>query len=169
MAVGELNWIGAHAQQAGAIPPQLTIDEALMAVTTASARPTERTEITKKLWRGKRSIAEARQFVRGAFSDLGLSNLSDDGALVVSELVTNVVRHTRTKAIVITLTQPKPGWVRVAVTDKSHAMPKPRTASKNDTTGRGLAVVAAFSARWGVDELTDGKRVWVEWCTGDEQ
>ncbi|WP_338060942.1 ATP-binding protein, partial [Streptomyces niveiscabiei] len=98
-----------------------------------------------------------------------LSNLSDDGALVVSELVTNVVRHTRTKAIVIAVTQSEPGWVRVAVTDKSHAMPKPRTASKNDTTGRGLAVVAAFSTRWGIDELADTKRVWAEWRTGAEQ
>jgi two-component sensor histidine kinase len=52
--------------------------------------------------------------------------------------------------------------VRIEVRDSSNARPRARPGSGTATTGRGVALVAALCARWGVDDLNPGKSVWAE-------
>ncbi|MFE4669392.1 ATP-binding protein [Streptomyces sp. NPDC056716] len=52
--------------------------------------------------------------------------------------------------------------VRVAVTDRSKALPEPAFPSDDEAHGRGLAIIDAVSREWGVEPLNWGKRVWVD-------
>jgi anti-sigma regulatory factor (Ser/Thr protein kinase) len=112
------------------------------------------------------SAATARSLVRVAFGVWGLDDLADDGALIVSELVGNAVRHARSSAIRVTVTQPTPGLVRIGVVDRSQVFPilrNPDDADEDeDAGGRGLWLVDAMTHRWGTDVLPWGKRVWAE-------
>jgi len=82
-----------------------------------------------------------------------------DVVLVASELVGNAVVHTDSGDLDI-------GWtveataVTVWVSDASPVIPEQRVADAADTSGRGLAIVAAVAAEWGVEPLGTGKRVW---------
>jgi two-component sensor histidine kinase len=92
-----------------------------------------------------------------------------DAVAVLAELVGNAVRHA----------EPLPGGViRVAwrllstaeaevvgirVTDGGGpAAPLIRTVSMDATDGRGLSIVAALAARWGVERDGLGQSVWAE-------
>lgn len=106
------------------------------------------------------SAAEAREIVTTQCAQWGFSNLCDDVALVVTELVANAVRHAGTE-IKISLTQLDHG-VRLEVRDGSTRPLRPRAALSSDEGGRGLLLVDALSHRYGVLGEPDGKRVWVE-------
>lgn len=130
---------------------------------TASAHPTGHPGYTETLPCEEASASAARRLVRTALDTWGLGVLADDSCVIVSELVTNSLDHTRSRNIRVTVSRPTPGWVRVAVVDKApRTLPEMRTASASDTGGRGLVVVEALSDRWGTDLLGWGKRVWAE-------
>jgi anti-sigma regulatory factor (Ser/Thr protein kinase) len=91
--------------------------------------------------------------------------LAGDAELLLSELVGNAVRHAR----------PLPGGVvRVAwevatrevvlrVTDGGSAnghRPHESVVGTDSVSGRGLAIVAALAARWGVEATGGGQSVW---------
>ncbi|HEY5874406.1 MAG TPA: ATP-binding protein [Ilumatobacteraceae bacterium] len=79
--------------------------------------------------------------------------------LVVSELVTNAIRHAGGHGalrLVVGL-----DGVRIQVDDHQPRL-RPRSTDVNQNGGRGLALVAAISARWGVVTRHDGKTVWAE-------
>ncbi|MER6052269.1 ATP-binding protein [Streptomyces sp. NPDC001793] len=100
--------------------------------------------------------------MRTALAAWGLHSVMENGALVVTELVANAARHTRTRAVRVTITRPAGELVRIAVVDKSKRVPEFRVTSAGDEFGRGLAIVDALSCRWGYDPLPWGKRVWAE-------
>lgn len=79
-------------------------------------------------------------------------------AIVVSELVTNAVRHGG-GAVQFTV-QSHDGRVVLCVADGSTVVPRRR--DPDDAGGRGLAVIEALSTRWGVRDHQGGKQVWVE-------
>ncbi|TDC34968.1 ATP-binding protein [Micromonospora sp. KC213] len=79
-------------------------------------------------------------------------------AVVVSELVTNAVRHG--EGCVAFTIEAHEGRVVLCVADGSSVVPRRREA--DGTGGRGLAVIEALSARWGVRDHQGGKQVWVE-------
>jgi len=108
------------------------------------------------------SARRARALVTTALSVWHLEALTDAGALVVTELIANCVRHTDCRAVRVTITRTTPGRVRIAVTDKSTAEPVARTAAGTDEHGRGLAVVAALAEGAGTDTFTWGKRIWAD-------
>jgi anti-sigma regulatory factor (Ser/Thr protein kinase) len=90
--------------------------------------------------------------------------LLDDLRLLISELVSNSVRHSgagpdaRVCLEVVTL----PGGVRVEVTDPGRGFtPRPRSGSRDEPGGWGLHLVERIAARWGV-EGDAGTRVWFE-------
>lgn len=130
---------------------------------TATARPT-RTEhpgYTQTLPCTARSVVPARSLVRTALEVWRLEHLADTGALIVTELVSNSVTHTRTYSIRVTVSRPGETFVRIAVTDNSKSIPMLRTMTGDqEETGRGLAIVDALTWRWGTDLLPGGKRVW---------
>ncbi|MEH1129626.1 ATP-binding protein [Micromonospora sp. CPCC 206061] len=82
-----------------------------------------------------------------------------DGArVVVSELISNAVRHGN--GCVELRVQAHGDRVIVSAADGSSVVPRRRRA--DDAGGRGLAVIEAFAPRWGVEDHEGGKRVWVE-------
>lgn len=107
------------------------------------------------------SVKTARDVTRSTLSDWGLSELSDDAALVVSELVTNAVRYTRGhKDITLLLMRVAP-HVLLAVADPSDEAPTRKEPDFISENGRGLYIVETYSQCWGWDPLEDGgKAVW---------
>jgi anti-sigma regulatory factor (Ser/Thr protein kinase) len=86
----------------------------------------------------------------------------DDAALLVSELVSNVVDHAQTEAL-LTLELVLAGdWLRISVADGSAIRPVVRELRTERPRGRGLQLVEAIAARWGVEDHQGGKRIWFE-------
>ena len=105
--------------------------------------------------------ARARHFVTWTLQSWGRADLVEDAAVVASELATTAVLHARTDFTIAVFTRGD-GRVRVAVRDASHALPRPRVATPLEGSGRGLTLIEAISAVWGVDVLPDGKIVWAQ-------
>jgi anti-sigma regulatory factor (Ser/Thr protein kinase) len=81
-------------------------------------------------------------------------------ALVVTELVTNSVKHAGASP---ELTLDWDGAVlRIEVYDDGAGRPVKRRADATSSSGRGLALVEAVADRWGVIERQEGKVVWAE-------
>jgi anti-sigma regulatory factor (Ser/Thr protein kinase) len=88
------------------------------------------------------------------------ADLLDTAQLLLTELLSNALRHSETPILVAAgLTD---GRLRVEVTDTGHRMPKVRQAGPGETAGRGLQLVESLSSSWGVTPLEHGKRVWFE-------
>jgi anti-sigma regulatory factor (Ser/Thr protein kinase) len=104
--------------------------------------------------------AAARRVAR-AFA--GGNEHGDAIVLLVSELVTNVVVHTDSD-VALQLGQ-FDDHVRVDVSDRGSGSVTMREA--DGAGGRGLRLVEALAARWGVDVDQDGKTVWFEVEAGD--
>jgi anti-sigma regulatory factor (Ser/Thr protein kinase) len=82
-----------------------------------------------------------------------------DAAMVVTELVANAVDHAHTPS---TLTVGLDGrGLSIAVRDGNAAQgPRPRPVDPTARRGRGLQMVEALAASWGVTVHPDGKTVW---------
>lgn len=91
-----------------------------------------------------------------------------DVHLVVTELVTNVLRHAARATgglsiFDIVLDLLADSAVRVLVYDTSPRMPVLRTATADNESSRGLLVVSALSRGWGAFPLAaGGKAVWAD-------
>ncbi|WP_184540815.1 ATP-binding protein [Streptosporangium becharense] len=113
------------------------------------------------------SVRTARDVTRSTLRGWGLAELSDDAALVVSELVTNAVRYAlcssaqgESAPITLVLLHLSP-HVLLAVTDPSDEVPTPKEPDFVSEHGRGLYIVETYSQRWGWDHLNrGGKAVW---------
>ncbi|MET0907851.1 MAG: GAF domain-containing protein [Ilumatobacteraceae bacterium] len=85
--------------------------------------------------------------------------LSGDAQLIVSELVTNAVRHGRSSS---TLTASSGGGVlRIEVHDQAPTLAA-ITPSVDGSSGHGLAIVQRLSHSWGCVAHDSGKMVWSE-------
>ncbi|MBV9097552.1 MAG: SpoIIE family protein phosphatase [Frankiaceae bacterium] len=106
------------------------------------------------------AIPRARRFAVNALDDQPQAVI-DDAALIVTELLTNAVLHGEPP--VILRVRHLDDRVRIEVEDGGRKMPVTVRHSTEAMTGRGLPLVAALSAAWGVDALHDGgKAVWAE-------
>jgi len=91
--------------------------------------------------------------------------LVHEARLVASELAANAVRHARTQ-FSITIER-RDGEVTISVRDWSSEQPVPEVPVMLATGGRGLMLVDALSAMWGVTVKADGgKSVWARFRTG---
>jgi len=108
------------------------------------------------------SVAKARRWSQDVVEHFGDAELADTMALLVSELVSNVVLHARTPCSLSILDDGK--RIRVEVQDGSDRMPG--TDIRTDPlaqSGRGMILVDGLSAAHGVDrQPLGGKRVWFE-------
>jgi anti-sigma regulatory factor (Ser/Thr protein kinase) len=101
----------------------------------------------------------ARQRARALCLGTAAPTLVEDVELVVSELVTNAMRH-GVGEITMHL-EIAPDRVVVGVRDEGDGRPSPRQPELSDLNGRGLAMVALLAADWGVrPEPHGGKVVW---------
>jgi anti-sigma regulatory factor (Ser/Thr protein kinase) len=109
-----------------------------------------------------RSVARARRLTGSTLSTWGLAEeeLLGIAGLLVSELVTNAVRHADGGEIEIVLRQAS-DCVWLEVGDPNSRAPLIRNASPDDEGGRGLALVNALSGDWGSRTTPGGKVVWV--------
>ncbi|MER6924051.1 ATP-binding SpoIIE family protein phosphatase, partial [Streptomyces spiralis] len=104
-------------------------------------------------------VSAAREAVARQLTDWGLDELVFTTELIVSELVTNAVRHAG-GPIGLWLIR---GDVLVCeVTDPSSTQPRLRRARWTDEGGRGLFLVAQLSLRWGSRYGRAGKTIWSE-------
>jgi anti-sigma regulatory factor (Ser/Thr protein kinase) len=107
------------------------------------------------------SVALSRRFVRAVLDDWGLTALLDEALLLTSEVVTNALLHAGTARALLEVHRLADG-VRVEVTDRNPALPRVRRFSSSSGTGRGMALVEAWSRSWGTLPSPPGKTVWFE-------
>ncbi|MEY9969137.1 anti-sigma regulatory factor (Ser/Thr protein kinase) [Streptacidiphilus sp. MAP12-16] len=109
-------------------------------------------------------VREARRHIAGLLRGSPFEASLDDAVLLVSELVSNAVLHTRSGGaegrFVVELAHPGE-MVRIMVHDQgSHRVPTMRPGSGEG--GRGLGLVDALADRWGAYGGHDGRCVWFE-------
>ncbi|MGC5344092.1 ATP-binding protein [Streptomyces sp. DT171] len=110
------------------------------------------------------SVGRARRLLAHHLEEWDLVHLADTAELVVSELVTNAVRHAGRPGgrLILTRFERVEGGVRIEVHDANDEEPSLRQVSPNEEAGRGLALVDAFTGGcWGVSDRDGlGKCVW---------
>ncbi|MET9296535.1 ATP-binding protein [Streptomyces sp. NPDC003077] len=112
------------------------------------------------------SVPEARRRVLSVLNEWGAAqHVRDDVELVVSELFTNAVCHSRSERIGCELTVVG-AHVRVEISDQGRgtSMPRVQPGSLDKEGGRGLFLVGALSENWGVRAGDDsaGRVVWAD-------
>ncbi|MCX5371926.1 SpoIIE family protein phosphatase [Streptomyces sp. NBC_00103] len=105
-------------------------------------------------------VGLARAVVREQLRDWGLAKSADAAALMVSELVTNAVRHARRSPVALRLV--RGDTLLCEVEDDDHELPTLLSAGPGDEAGRGLRVVSVLAREWGTSRTGAGKSVWFE-------
>ncbi|MER5462376.1 ATP-binding protein [Streptomyces sp. NPDC002668] len=104
-------------------------------------------------------VGRLRRIGAAKLNHWGLSALVDNAQLLISELVTNALKHGTGPEIVFRFIVGT-DVVVLEVDDGSPGRPRIREAGPAEESGRGMLLVAAISASWGVSE--DEARTW---CT----
>jgi anti-sigma regulatory factor (Ser/Thr protein kinase) len=108
-----------------------------------------------------RSVALLRRYAVDRCLDMGWGEHSDIVALLVSEAAGNAVLHAYGPHVAVLVVEKGPR-LRIEVQDGSRAVPLQRRAGERAEDGRGLLLIEAMSAAWGVDPQPAGKTVWFE-------
>jgi anti-sigma regulatory factor (Ser/Thr protein kinase) len=116
------------------------------------------------------AVPSARAHLRQVLWEWGQAELGQDAGVVVSELVTNAVTASaelrpEVAPVMVWLGTDRRS-VLVAVADASPQRPMRLNLGPDADGGRGLALVEAFSSRWGWHPVTMAtlvKVVWAEW------
>ncbi|WP_406005926.1 SpoIIE family protein phosphatase [Streptomyces sp. NBC_00637] len=105
-------------------------------------------------------VGRARAVVREQLHAWGLAKQAEAAELMVSELVTNAVRHSRRSPVAVRLVRGE--TLLCEVEDDDHELPTLLSAGPGDDAGRGLRVVSALAREWGTSRTAAGKSVWFE-------
>ncbi|MGX1885035.1 SpoIIE family protein phosphatase [Streptomyces sp. NPDC055287] len=106
------------------------------------------------------AVAHARAVATKKVGEWGLEQLSFTTELVVSELVTNAIRHAPSGPIQLRLIRDR--TLICEVSDSGHTSPHLRHAGSDDEGGRGLFLVAQMTRHWGTRYTSTGKTIWAE-------
>ncbi|WP_325065094.1 ATP-binding protein [Streptomyces apocyni] len=132
-----------------------------------SASLNQEREVEWRLSRHARSVGLARALLREQARSWKLSDeVTDTAEFLLSELLTNAYRHGA-------VPKGREIWARCAleddrirmeVSDANLTLPEPQEAAPDDTSGRGLALVAALADAWAAEPRVCGigKTVWFE-------
>jgi anti-sigma regulatory factor (Ser/Thr protein kinase) len=106
------------------------------------------------------SVPAARRWTCQRLTRLGVDeSTAQAAALLVSELATNAVLHTRAARFTVCLDAAHD--IEIAVLDHDPAHPPcTRATGDEELSGRGLVLVQALSDGWGVATTGGGKVVW---------
>ena len=168
----DARWLSLAAEMAG-----LTSGSWLSSPDPASTSPGTLPRVaTRTLGPDTGSVRAARDFTIVTLQRWGIAERSQDIAIVVSELLTNALRHAMlgsgdsrpsrlTRPIRLGLLQPG-SCVLCAVADPSRAAPVPQTRGSFAETGRGLQIIRALSDQWGFAPSDPGKVVWAMFSRG---
>jgi len=105
-------------------------------------------------------VGRARAAVREQLHEWGLGRLADTTEHMVSELVTNAVRHSHSRPVELRLVRGE--TLLCEVDDDDHELPTLRNAGADDEFGRGLRIVSTLAREWGASRTNAGKTVWFE-------
>ncbi|CAL9502185.1 ATP-binding SpoIIE family protein phosphatase [Streptomyces pilosus] len=125
--------------------------------------PVRRTMLTVAQAEPER-IAVARHQLRELLHDWSSADQVDSAVLLLSEVLTNVLVHTDTDALLLAeVTDGGDGRrIRVEVTDGGDDLPHRRRPGELASSGRGLVLVQLLAHTWGVDPRGEGKTIWFE-------
>ena len=104
-------------------------------------------------------VAEVRARAARQVSRWGLDELAFTAELLVSELVTNAIRHAQPP---LQLRMILDGALICEVSDGSSTAPHLRRADLYDEGGRGLLLVAHVAEGWGSRHTRSGKTIWAQ-------
>lgn len=104
------------------------------------------------------SVPEGRAFLHKALTSWNCTQRADDALLLLSETLTNAVQHSE-GPIGLHLHRTATD-LTVEVSDPSPQLPQPRVAVEEAESGRGLILVRALAAGWGVRPTDEGKTTW---------
>ncbi|EME98820.1 SpoIIE family protein phosphatase [Streptomyces mobaraensis NBRC 13819 = DSM 40847] len=141
-----------------ALLPERPADDVALLLARTRALDADRVS-TWELTDHPASVADARKRVADQLAAWGLEELAFTTELVVSELVTNAIRHA---APPIRLRLIRDGALICEVSDGSSTSPRMRRARAFDEGGRGLLLVAQLCRRWGTRFTSGGKTIWAE-------
>ncbi|MEU9184285.1 SpoIIE family protein phosphatase [Streptomyces sp. NPDC048484] len=105
-------------------------------------------------------VGRARAVVREQLHVWGLASLTEVTELLVSELVTNAVRHSHSRPIDLRLV--RGDTLLCEVDDDDHTLPTLLSAGPLDDAGRGMRLVSTLAREWGTSRTNSGKTVWFE-------
>ena len=108
------------------------------------------------------SVRLSRYATRAVLTAWQLAHVDEAATLLVSELVTNAVRHARGIDVVTVNLHAGRTWLRIEVQDTDRHWPQPRIPDGFDESGFGFILVDALASNWGVRETEAGKAVWAE-------
>ena len=108
------------------------------------------------------SVRLARHAAHVVLSAWQLDYMKETAVLIVSELVTNAVRHARETDLVEVDLHVTQTCLRIEIQDSARLWPQPRIPGGFEESGFGFVLVDALAAKWGVRETTTGKAVWAE-------
>ena len=104
-------------------------------------------------------VADARAQAARQLAAWGLEGVTFTTELIVSELLTNAIRHAEPP---IQLRMILDGALSCEVSDGSSTAPHLRRADHYDEGGRGLMLVAQLTERWGCRHTRAGKTIWAQ-------
>ena len=108
------------------------------------------------------AVRLARRATRDALGVWQLGQLEETAVLLVSELVTNAVRHAMcTDAITLELRVVQTR-LRIEAYRCRPGLVVPRTTGQFDEPGFGCALLDALADKWGVRETVTGTTAWAE-------
>ncbi|MGW0883930.1 SpoIIE family protein phosphatase [Streptomyces sp. NPDC002671] len=107
-----------------------------------------------------REVAHARRLVRDRLLQWSLPQTVETAELLVSEVVTNAVRHAGGEPVDLRVV--RTDALLFEVTDAEPALPAMLGAGPYDESGRGLRVVSRLAREWGASASGHRKTVWFE-------
>ena len=109
------------------------------------------------------TVAEARRWVASVAAGHLEAGQADKLRLVISEIVTNALRHGEQSERIDLAVTAKPEFLCVQVTDDGPGLvPRPRALETEEEGGFGLFFVEQLTRRWGVTREDKRTRVWFE-------
>lgn len=105
------------------------------------------------------SVADARSWLASFLRDQRVpAARSSDAILVISELVTNALRHGLGE--IVARTSVAGGVLALSVTDSGAELPEMQPVDPLRVGGVGLHIVDRLASQWGISPFPGGKTVW---------